>query len=345
MKKRKYTISRFISFFLAMSFVVTCSMFLFLHFLDFSEEQIRTAAPLTIGNVIFLTILFCVIDHIRYTYMVERPVQSISEGISRVMEGDLSVRIPEVRSIGVFDEYEEIVRELNKLFAELSSVETLRTDFISNVSHELKTPLSVIQNYGTMLQTPHLSEEKRMEYSKKITEQTRRLSAMVTNILRLNKLENQQIFPNREKLNLSEHICEHILEFEPLWEEKGLAIETRLEEGVEILGDTEMLGLVWSNLMSNAIKFTESGGKITITVAASDGKASVEFRDTGCGISPETGKRIFQRFYQGDTSHASQGNGLGLALVKRIIDIHGGDIVVNSELGKGSTFRVEFERK
>ena len=343
MSKKIYSLIRFFSFFLTISFTVTCSMFLFLHFLEFDEEQIRAAAPITFGNIMLLTFLFCLIDSIRIRYTVDRPVRLIREGIDRVMAGDLSSRIPDIKGISAFHEYDRIVLELNRLFEELNSVETLRTDFISSVSHELKTPMAVIQNYGTLLQTPGLSEEKRLEYSKKVTEQTRKLSGMVTNILRLNKLENQQIFPDMRRLDLSEHICESILEFETVWEEKGISIETDLADHVEIMGDSEMLTLVWNNLMSNAIKFTKD--RIMIRTEIKNGRAVACVIDNGCGMSKETGKRIFQKFYQGDTSHAAQGNGLGLALVKRIVDIHKGDIHVSSRLGEGSTFQVQFDLK
>ena len=227
---------------------------------------------------------------------------------------------------------------------ELSGTETLRTDFISNVSHELKTPLSVIQNYGTMLQKPNLSEEKRIEYSKAVTESSRRLADLISNILKLNKLENQQIFPEKRKYNLSEQLCECLLCFEDVWEKKGLDIDTDIEEDVFVESDPELLTIVWNNLFSNAIKFTEPGGQIFLGLKTDSRFAIIEVKDTGCGISPEVGAHIFEKFYQGDTSHATQGNGLGLALVKRVIDIASGDISVSSESDKGSIFTVKIER-
>ena len=230
------------------------------------------------------------------------------------------------------------------MIEEISGVETLRTDFIANVSHELKTPLAVMQNYGTLLQDPDLSEEKRIEYGKNIAEQTRRLSNLVMNILKLNKLENQQIYPNVEKYYLSEQLCESMLEFENVWEEKNIEIEADLDEEVRILADKELLSLVWNNLLSNALKFTEEGGRVSLALRGDEQFAYVEVKDTGCGMNAETGKNIFKKFYQGDTSHATKGNGLGLALVKRVIDICGGEISVSSKLGEGSTFTVKLRR-
>ena len=243
-----------------------------------------------------------------------------------------------------YESFNTIIECFNRIAEELGSVETLRTDFISNVSHELKTPLSVIQNYGTMLQASGLSEEKRIEYAKGITDNSRRLASLIANILKLNKLENQQIFPVKERFNLSEQLCQSLLQFEEVWEQKNIDIETDIEDEIYIDSDPELLYLVWNNLLSNAFKFTGSEGKVSISLTADDNCAAVRITDTGCGISPETGAHIFEKFYQGDTSHATQGNGLGLALVRRVVDIMQGDIFVESAVGKGSTFIVRLKR-
>ena len=227
--------------------------------------------------------------------------------------------------------------------AELAGVETLRTDFISNVSHEIKTPLAVIQNYGTMLQSDALTPEERKTYAAAITEQTKKLSDLITNILKLNRLENQQIYPEKKRYNLTEQLCECLLMFEYAWEKKNLEIETDMEEEVYVCEDAELLSLVWNNLFSNAIKFSEEEGTVGVSLKKEGDKVVVSVRDTGCGISPDVGAHIFDKFYQGDTSHATQGNGLGLALVKRVIDITGGEISVQSVPGEGTTFTVRLE--
>jgi signal transduction histidine kinase len=226
---------------------------------------------------------------------------------------------------------------------ELSSIETLRSDFVANVSHELKTPLAVMQSYGSLLSEPGLDEERRMEYAEVVKNEAAHLSSLITNILRLNKLENQQIAPAFQKYNLSEQVCECMLGFEGEWEKKGLDIEVDIDEDVYISSDAEMMSLVWNNLFSNAVKFTDKG-KISLSVKAAGDFAVVKISDTGVGISHEVGARMFDKFYQGDTSHATRGNGLGLALVKRIIDITGSDISVESELSLGSTFTVKMKR-
>ena len=261
------------------------------------------------------------------------------------MKGNFSVRIPPIDRGDQKSSFGMIADYFNQMAEELSGIETLRTDFISNVSHELKTPLAVIQNYGTMLQQPGLQEEKRLEYAKAVTEASRRLADLITNILKLNKLENQKIYPSVATYDLGEQLCECLLSFEGAWEEKNLEIETSVEEEVFVDTDGQLLSLVWNNLFSNAIKFTEDNGKITLSLTTEGENAVVRVSDTGCGIPPEVGQHIFEKFYQGDTSHATQGNGLGLALVKRVMDIVGGDISVSSQVGKGSTFTVKIRRK
>jgi signal transduction histidine kinase len=167
---------------------------------------------------------------------------------------------------------------------------------------------------------------------------------MMTNILKLNKLEKQQIYPKTKEYDLGEQLCECLLQFENVWEEKNIEIETEIAEDVKVSTDGELLSLVWNNLFSNAFKFTPNGGKVTLVLEATKDHAIVKVKDNGCGMSPEIGEHIFEKFYQGDTSHATQGNGLGLALVKRVIDILNGEISVESEIGKGSTFVVKFRR-
>ena len=339
-KKFIFNLGRFLIFFALIAFVVSCNLILFLHWVDLTAEEMNAAVPITFLNVMILTFLFSIIDEIRRTLMVRKPIARIQAGLDKIMAGNFNTQIPYIRGENSSNEFDAIIKGINELAVELSGVETLRTDFISNVSHELKTPLAVIQNYGTMLQGSALSEQQKTEYAKAITEQTRRLSGLITNILRLNRLENQQIFPERKPYNLSEQICECLLLFEQSWESKDIHIETELEEDIFIHENAELLSLVWNNLFSNAIKFTDNGGTVGIKVKKEGLTAVVEVRDSGCGISPETGKHIFDKFYQGDTSHAVQGNGLGLALVKRVIDIVGGDIHVQSTLGEGSTFIV-----
>ncbi|MDE5588357.1 MAG: HAMP domain-containing histidine kinase [Acetatifactor sp.] len=342
---------RYLTFFSVIAFAITGCMIVFLKLIEqdlgvaYTESNISHAAILTFINVILISIFFTVIDAIRHKFMVERPVRRIVSAAEKIMCGEFSVRIEPLP--GVYDAvgFDVIIEYFNKMADELSGTETLRTDFIANVSHELKTPLAVMQNYGTMLQSPNLPEERRLEYAKAITESSRKLADLITNILKLNKLENQQIYPQRQTYNLGEQLCECLLNFESIWEKKEIEIDTDIEEEVFIDSDGELLTLAWNNLFSNAMKFTERGGRVSVSLKSDGCFAVVQVSDTGCGISPEVGRHIFEKFYQGDTSHSSQGNGLGLALVKRIIDIVDGDISVQSEIGKGSTFTVRIRRK
>ena len=343
-------LQNFVTFFLLIAFIVSCCMMLFVTTLansmgiTFSEENISEAAKLTFGNVILISFVSATIDYIRRRRMVDRPVKQIMDALNQVMRGDFSVRIPPVKEFAGETGFNELIPAINKMTAELQGTETLRTDFIANVSHELKTPLAVIGNYATMLQQPDLSEKDRREYARAISHSSRRLAALITNILKLNKLENQQIFPQPQEFDLGEQLCECLLTFEDAWEAKHLEIETDIPDDVRVKSDPELLNLVWNNLISNAVKFTSEGGTVGVCLKEEGDTVTVSVRDTGCGISPETGKHIFEKFYQGDTSHATQGNGLGLALVKRVVDILHGEISVQSISGKGSIFSVTFRR-
>ena len=342
-------INNYVVFFLVVAFAVTCCMLLFVNVLVdtmgliLTEENIAAAAKLTFCNVVLITLIFGTIDYVRRKMMVDRPVKIITEATEKIMQGDFSVRVAPMHG-ACMEGFNQIGIAINAMAKELSGTETLRTDFIANVSHELKTPLAVMGNYATMLQRHGITEEEKNEYAKAISEAARKLAQLITNILKLNKLENQQIFPQPQEFNLGEQLCECLLGFEDAWETKDLGIETDIEDDVRIKSDPELLSLVWNNLISNAVKFTPDGGTIGLSLKTEGSSVIVQVRDTGCGMKPETGMHIFEKFYQGDTSHATQGNGLGLALVKRVVDILSGEIGVQSVYGQGSTFTVKFKR-
>ena len=343
-------LQNYVTFFLLVAFIVSCCMMLFVSTLAdsmglvFTKDNLAVASKLTFGNVLLITFVSATIDYVRRKQMVDRPVKQIMNALDQVMQGDFTVRIAPVKKFAGETGFNEIIKAINKMTAELQGTETLRTDFIANVSHELKTPLAVMGNYATMLQRPGISEEEVCDYAKAISEASRRLAALITNILKLNKLENQQIFPQPQEFDLGEQLCGCLLGFEDAWEKKNLEIETDIQDDVRIKSDPELLSLVWNNLISNAVKFTPNGGIIGVTLKADETNVTVSVRDTGCGIRPEVGKHIFEKFYQGDTSHAMQGNGLGLALVKRVVDILSSEISVQSTPGQGSTFTVRIRR-
>ena len=349
-KKFLKAVNHYFVFFVIVAFVITCCVMLFVSTLSntlgitLTDENLSSAAKITFLNVVLISLIFTVIDTIRRKLTVERPVKQILAAAEKIVQGDFSVRVKPQSKFGSDDTFNRVIECFNKMAEELGSVETLRTDFIANVSHEMKTPLAVMQNYGTLLQAPELSEEKRMEYAKGVTDGSRRLADMMTNILKLNRLENQNIYPKTEEFDLGEQLCECLLQYENLWEKAEIEIETDIAENVKVNADSELLSHVWNNLFSNAFKFTEPGGTVSVSLVATDHHAVVKVSDTGCGMNPEVGAHIFEKFYQGDTSHSAQGNGLGLALVKRVIDIMQGEIGVESVVGQGSTFTVRIGR-
>ena len=343
-EQRFFLMWRYVTFFLLIAFVITCSFFLFFHSMELDAGLIRRNAVVTFLNILLLSLFCCGVEWLLRRFTVDKPIQRIHEATRRMAEGDLTARIDTSDLPPYNVDFIEIAEDFNLMAKELSSTETLRTDFVSNVSHELKTPLAVMRNYAALLKQPGLSEEERWEYAAGIDGAVARMSTLITNILKLNKLENQQITTQPETYDLSEQVTQCLLGFEELWEKKDLEIDADIDEGVSIHADPEMLTLVWNNLISNAFKFTEPGGTVGVSVKVEGDWAVVTVTDTGCGMSAETLRHIFDKFYQGDTSHATEGNGLGLALVKRVVYLMGGELGVDSALGEGSSFTVKVRR-
>ena len=223
-------IYNYVLFFVVVAFLVSCSMTLFLTVavdtlnLNLTTQNIGLAAKLTFGNVILLSAILTFVDTIRRKMTTEKITKHIANAAGKIVQGDFNVRIETVNRFVADENFNEIIRCFNEMAEELSGVETLRTDFVANVSHEMKTPLAVMQNYGTLLQQSNLSEENRIEYAKGVSEGAKRLADMMTNILKLNRLEKQQIYPKAEKYDLGEQLCECLLQFETIWEEKQIEI-------------------------------------------------------------------------------------------------------------------------
>lgn len=291
-----------------------------------------------LGVICLLSIITTVANWVHRKFMVERPVLRILDATDKIAKGDFTVRLDIAHSFKSYNEYDYIMENLNKMTAQLAKTEVLHTDFISNVSHEIKTPLAVIQNCADYLQKPSADSASKEKYAQTLSAAAKRLTALINNVLKLNKLENNELKPEYEEFDLTEAVAQAVIGFEDIIEEKGISLECDLEENVKIVSLPSYLETVWNNLLSNAVKFTPSGGKITVAVKRAEGKAKVTVSDTGCGISAEKGERIFDKFYQGDASHSQEGNGLGLALVKKVIDVIGGEISVDSEEGRGTTF-------
>lgn len=336
----------FLEYFALASFIVTCCIIMFINVsglkISIDFVNVRMAALYTFGDVIFFGIFFAVFDNIRHAVTIGRPINRLLKATSSIIKGDFSVQVKPIHKKKK-NEFDILIDDFNKMAQELNGIETLRNDFIANVSHELKTPLSVIQNYSTLLQDPDIDAEKKKEYTKAISDASKNLSELITNILKLNKLENQQIFAQTTTFDLGEQICDCLLEFESVWEKKNIDIVNEIDENVLIKSDDALLKLVWNNLFSNAFKFTDDNGTVSVSVKKDNNYAVVTVSDTGCGMNEEVLSHIFEKFYQGDSSHSVRGNGLGLSLVKRIIDIVDGKIEVESEPGKGTKFTVHIK--
>ena len=301
-------------------------------------NMVQVIMPIIYWGIVALGLTLFARKKMKDTY--EEPMQKLAEAAMQVANGDFSVYVPTIHTTDQFDYLDVMILDFNKMIEELGSIETLKTDFVSNVSHEMKTPIAVIKNYAQMLKNDNLPVEKRREYVEAIEASAVRLSNLITNILKLNKLENQRIVPELGEYDVCRQLCDCILQFDEQLEEKEIQLEVELEDSAIVYGDENLMELVWNNLISNAVKFTEPGGNVKITQKSDAAGVKVSVSDTGCGMSKECIRHIFDKFYQGDTSHSREGNGLGMALVKRVIELMDGEIQVTSQEGKGSTFLV-----
>lgn len=307
------------------------------------NDTIQIILPILYWSIIAAGLTIFTRWRIQKTYDV--PVQRLAEAAQQVAEGDFSIYVPTMHTAENKDYLDRLIDDFNKMVAELGSMETLKTDFFANVSNEFKTPLAGIQNNAMLLQRKNISEEERQECADAIVESTRRLSDLISNMLKLNKLEKQTIVPKAEPYDLCEQLCECVIQFDGIMEKKEIEFEADLEDQAVIAADESLMELVWNNLLSNAIKFTPDGGSIVLHQHTDADGIIVSVSDTGCGMDSETQKKIFEKFYQGDTSHATEGNGLGLALVLRVLHLLDCQISVQSELGKGSVFTVHIPLK
>ena len=269
------------------------------------------------------------------------PIKKLRGAMDKVAEGDFSVRLEEKSSS---KEILEIYTGFNLMAHELSSTEILQTDFVSNVSHEFKTPINAIEGYSTLLQDGENLSEDQKEYVDKILLNTQRLSSLVGSILLLSKLENQQIPTNQIEYRLDEQIRQSVVALESAWSQKDIELDVDLDR-VYYLGNEQMMRHVWDNLISNAVKFSPQGGKVKLCLSQKARKLTFTVEDQGPGLSEEAQKHIFDKFYQGDSSHKQEGNGLGLALVKRILTIEKGQITAENIPDGGCRFTVTLRAK
>ena len=269
-----------------------------------------------------------------YSAIIIRASKPYLNALQKVAEGDFSVRIEDSKPFANLN----IAKNFNYMVSQLDSVETLRENFVSDFSHEFKTPIVSIAGFAKLLKDPTLTAEQRNEYLDVIIDESNRLVELSESVLLLNRLESQQI--TKEKYQLDEQMRQCVLMFEQQCASKGIELNVDLQERVVINSNYKLLSQVIVNLLSNAVKFTESGGKIDVGCKVKGLNVIITVADTGCGMDEETKSNIFNKFFQGDTSHTTPGNGLGLSIVKKIVDMLDGQIFVKSKLGEGSTFTV-----
>lgn len=300
--------------------------------LNYTNEQLKQILLLIIITLIICAIIGSTLMYFA-TKFISKPIKYVSNSTKEVSKGNFNGFI----DYDSDDEIGVLAKNFNLMTSELKNMEYLRKDFISNVSHEFKTPIASIHGFVEMIKDKNLPEGKRDEYIDIIIEETERLSHLSSNMLKISRLDNQSI-PNKiVTFSLDEQIRKIILLLENKWSEKNLELDINLEK-IIFKGDEELIQQIWINLIENSIKFSEQRGVLSVGLKNFEDNIVVKLSDTGIGISEENKKRVFERFYQGDASHSKEGNGLGLTIVKRIVEICNGRIEIESTLGKGATF-------
>lgn len=289
---------------------------------------------LIVGLVVSVIIGTCISAAV--ASKIVRPVREVKKAMHRVEKGDFSQRL---EVTGFNGEIDELIESYNKMAQELGGIEMFRENFINSFSHEFKTPIVSIQGFAKQLKKENLSEEKKQEYIDIIISESKRLTNLSSNILMLSKLENQQIITDKTSFSLDEQIRNCILLLEKQWTAKDISFDIDMQE-IQYTTNAEMLSQVWVNIIGNAIKFSPEGSSIRVKLFKEGDVITAEITDRGIGMDQQTISHIFERFYQGDRAHASEGNGLGLPLVKRIVELCNGNIRVESQYGKGTNFIV-----
>lgn len=314
-------------------------------FLMFYDHKLSISeAHAVFGNFMAATLIICVALGSALLYFaikkISDPIIRISDAAREVAKGDFSIKIGHKSN----DEIGILAQNFNLMTTELGNMEYLRKDFISSVSHELKTPIASIQGFTEMLQDKNLSEADFQAYTTIIIEETKRLSHLSSNMLRLSKLDHQFIPERTKTFFLDEQIRRTLVLLEEKWSAKRLELDLDLEK-IVYTGDEDLIQQIWLNLIENAVKFSGEAGTIHIQAKKILNKAVVEIKDQGIGIAKRDQERIYEKFFQADKSHSKEGSGLGLAIVKKIVEIHGGEIDFTSEIGFGTSFMIKLPLK
>lgn len=342
-KKKKFYFTR-------IGLLVTGLVFLLLlltHFISnglFMLMHRNSLPPMRPGNpiypILFQNACFSIISGTLLTFLLShfplRPIHSIIEAIHDVSEGRFDTKL----QIEHPKEFRELSRSFNQMTEELSGIEILRSDFIDNFSHEFKTPMVSILGFAKLLRSKELSRKDQEEYLDIIIDEASRLTELSSNVLTLSRIESMALPSDFTEFCLSEQIRQAILKSESKWAKKHLDLDLDIAK-IRIRGNESLLEQVWLNLIDNAVKFSPDGQRLEFTLHQTSSAAVFTITDHGTGMDETTIRHIFEKFYQGDTSHAAEGHGLGLSIVKRIVDLHKGRITVVSEPEKGSSFTVE----
>ncbi len=319
---------------LVTAFIMTFIVYLLFQMGLLNQHNRNPLAPIIF--LLFISVIIGTSISLFVAKKILKPITNFSNATDEVAKGNFDIEINESSPI---KEIRDLSKNFNIMVHELSSIETLRNDFIVNVSHEFKTPIATIEGYATLLQGNSLSDDEYKEYTQMIIHSARQLNTLSGNILSLSKLENQELIMEKDLYRLDEQIRHAVLMLESEWSLKDIDFQIDLVK-TEFCGNEGLLLQVWLNLIGNAIKFTANGGTIYISLSKENSSIVFTIADTGIGIDNEIINHIFDKFYQGDTTRKTEGNGLGLALVKRIIDLSEGNITVSSCLDKGTTFCV-----
>ena len=302
-----------------------------------------TDGHVTIGGALTMIYAVCIFIALSIVIMIRMvfigPIRKIMAAMGRLAKGEFSVRIDMSNEAYRPREIREFAESFNKAAEELSGTEILRKDFINNFSHEFKTPIVSISGFADLLLDVDLPPEDQKEYLTIIRDESKRLAELSTNILTLNRIESQAILRDTENIRLGEQIRQSVLLTEQKWRDKNLDFEADIED-VDYLGNEALLKEVWLNILDNAAKFSPEGEVVSVALHKKGGEIIAAVTDHGPGMDEKTKAHIFEQFYQGDTSHRSQGNGLGLAMVRKIVELHGGKVSVDSSPGNGSSFTV-----
>lgn len=336
MKRFLYNLISYIVFLITVTVVVSIGILIFSKVKDFETSIL---AIFVLLYILFTALIFFIIDYIRRNIIIQKPLNDILDATNLISKGEFDIKLKPRHNYNNYDELDKIMININKMAIGLRNDEILKNDFISNFSHEIKTPIAIMNGYINLLKRNEMSKEERDEYINKLYNSSINLSNLISNILKLNKLENGEMELN--DVNLSSVLENVIISYDELINNKKINFDIDMDDRLIKYTNESFIQLIFSNLISNAIKFSKYEGIVEIKLKNKNDYIEFMVKDNGIGMSKDTIIHIFNRFYQGDTSHKTEGNGLGLSMVKKAIDRLGYKISIESEEEKGSTFIVD----